>query len=168
MSNDLDRIAWDWGVRCFGIGHMSDLPLRALRMVEEAVETGQSLGLSRALLHLLVEEVYKRSRGETAQEIGGTVLTTRMLCWSIGSDPEELYLREIRRCLGKTPQEFAARNQYKIDVGLTAAPPTGNSDGSLGTGCLATVWHPGSARYYEAVILSTKTKADMEDEEAAG
>lgn len=122
MSHELDNIAWDWGVRCFGSNHMCNAPLRALRMVEEAVETGQALGLSRDQLHLLVDEVYKRPRGDVRQEIGGTFLTTRMLCRSIGVDPEWLYLTEIRRCLQKTPEEFAARNKYKLDVGLTAVP----------------------------------------------
>lgn len=94
MNRQLDQIAWDWGVRCFGAAHMANIPLRALRMIEEAVEAGQALGLNRAQLHLLVEEVYKRPSGDVEQEVGGGFVTMRMLCCALGADPEHLYLKE--------------------------------------------------------------------------
>jgi NTP pyrophosphatase (non-canonical NTP hydrolase) len=115
----LDCIAWDWGVRCFGVQHMSDTRIRALRMAEEAIELTQALELERELLHRLVDAVFSRPHGSVHQEAGGTLLTVRMLCVALNLDPEDVFLKEIRRCLSKSPEEFAKRNQEKIKLGLT-------------------------------------------------
>lgn len=133
----LDDIAYDWGVRCFGEEHMNDTKMRALRFLEEAVELCQALGLDRPTLHTLIHEVYARPAGDLKQEIGGTILTLRILIralrnWTADGPPplfdgspdmqaptlEALYLREVRRCLSKTTEHFSRRNLEKINLGL--------------------------------------------------
>lgn len=116
--NPLDRIAFDWGERCFGQNHMFNLQLRALRMLEEALEFCQAVEVKPELMRKQVEEVCSRPRGDHYQEMGGLILTTRMICVAMNWDPEELYLCEIRRCLSKDPKDFAKRNQEKLMLGL--------------------------------------------------
>lgn len=114
------RIATDWARRCFGSDHVSNLPMRALRTLEECTELAQSLGLERATAIQCVNTIYDRPVGEPQQEIGATLLTTVILCESMGLDPVEMLERELRRVLKKSPDHFAKRNQEKIDLGLDA------------------------------------------------
>jgi hypothetical protein len=114
----LQKLTWDWGIRCFGEGHMHNRRVRALRMVEEAVEAAQACELDPAVLHLLIDKVYGRPRGDLAQELGGVLLTTSVLATSINVSLEDLYFTELQRCLRYNPEHFANRNQQKISMGL--------------------------------------------------
>lgn len=117
MEN-LTEIAYDFGVRAFGSEHMNDPRIRGLRMVEEAVEAAQALGVERAEMHDLVNIVYDRPPGDVIQELGGTLLTTAVLCRIFGVSIEDVFLTEVRRVLNKSPDHFAKRNQEKMDLGL--------------------------------------------------
>ena len=125
MTN-LDEITHDWGVRAFGEDNMDDPRMRALRFVEEAVEAAQAAGVPESKLHTVISEVYKRPPGNIRQELGGCMLTLRMLiraCTKLvfvenAPTAEDLYVEEIRRVLSKSPEHYAKRNQEKIDLGL--------------------------------------------------
>lgn len=117
---DTVRIALDWAIRCFGREHVENLPIRALRVAEEAAELAQAAGVPKETMLDLVEIVYARSKGDAVQEIGGVLMTINVLCASISLDPDEVFLAELRRVLRKTPEHFAARNKEKIDLGLIA------------------------------------------------
>lgn len=112
----LTRIAWNWGVRCFGLGHMTDWTLRALRFGEESVEVMQSLGVTRDKAHQLVDMVYDRPVGEIERELGGSLVTLACLCHSRGESMEDLLEREIQRVLSKSPDHFRQRNQEKVEL----------------------------------------------------
>lgn len=116
----LTRIAHDWAVRCFGIEHVTNLPVRALRTLEETAELAQALGLSREQAHLCIDRVYDRPAGDPNQEVGGVMVTLNVLCESMRVDSEALFEQEVRRILKKSPDHFAKRNQVKIDMGLDA------------------------------------------------
>lgn len=116
----LITIAWEWGIRCFGVAHMQNKPIRALRAAEEVIELAQALRVPKSTMLLLVETVYKRPAGEPYQEIGGSLVTLFCLCRSMGIEPEEAFSVEVRRCLSKDPAHFRDRNQNKIDMGLDA------------------------------------------------
>jgi NTP pyrophosphatase (non-canonical NTP hydrolase) len=118
MANPLDQIARDWGVRCFGVTHMSNPKIRALRMLEEALELVQALDIAHGVVLTQVAEVFNRLPGKVRQELGGTILTLRMLCEALGLDAEEVYADELRRCLGKDPEHFRKRNEEKLRRGL--------------------------------------------------
>lgn len=118
--NDLAKIAWEWGVRCFGFQHMTNLKVRSLRCTEEVVELGQALGVPEDVVHKLVSTVYSRPPGEVRQEIGGSMVTLVCLCEALQIDPTEAFVTELRRCLAKDPAHFAKRNRDKIDLGLDA------------------------------------------------
>jgi NTP pyrophosphatase (non-canonical NTP hydrolase) len=114
----LSRIVWDWGVRCFGLAHMTNHEVRALRATEEMIELNQALGVDPAKLHLLIDIVYSRQRGTIHQEFGGVMVTLLVLAEGIEADIEICLEDEVHRILSKAPEHFAKRNQEKLDMGL--------------------------------------------------
>lgn len=116
----LARIAHDWAERCFGRDHVTNLQIRGIRSVEELVELCQALRIEKDTLHKVIDTVYARPVGDADQEIGGSLLTLFVLCEAMGKDPEELFEREVRRVLKKSPEHFAKRNAEKITLGLDA------------------------------------------------
>jgi hypothetical protein len=115
----LSRICWDWGVRCFGYEHMENRQVRALRAAEEMIELNQCLFVDKEKLHLLIDTVYDRPFGNPVQELGGIMVTTLVLTRTLGCDLSDCTELEIHRCLSKTPEHFAKRNQEKNELGLT-------------------------------------------------
>lgn len=119
----MQRLAWDWGIRCFGQEHMNSYSIRSLRMAEEAIEAAQACFVDPAVFHKLIDAVYARPIGSVDQELGGVVVTASVLCTAtgpVGQTLEDLFERELRRCLSKSPEHFAKRNREKLDLGLTA------------------------------------------------
>lgn len=119
----LSRIAYEWAARCFGTEHVTNLPIRSLRTVEEAIELCQALNVPKGAVLAAVDLVYSRPPGDPKQEIGGILLTTNIICESINTEPAALFERELRRVLRKPPAEMAKRNQDKINLGLDAGSP---------------------------------------------
>lgn len=116
ITKVLTRIAYDWAIRCFGLDHVTNFPVRALRNLEESAELAQALGVPRETAHLCIDQVYDRPVGNAEQEVGGVMVTLNILCESMGMDSEALYEQEVRRILKKSPEHFAKRNQEKIDI----------------------------------------------------
>lgn len=112
-------IALDWSIRSFGEAHVRDRKVRALRLAEEAVEFAQARQVPIEQMHLLIDTVYSRPVGDADQEIGGVFMTAIIAAAIEGLDPEECFLRELRRVLAKPSEHFAKRNQDKLDLGLT-------------------------------------------------
>jgi hypothetical protein len=98
---------------------MTNKQIRALRMVEEAIETAQAMGVSRKVMQHTLDHVYNRPVGDPIQEIGGVLLTTSVLCTAIGWGMTSVFAKELDRCLSLPPEKFAARNQEKINLGIT-------------------------------------------------
>lgn len=113
-------IALEWAVRSFGQDHVYNFPIRALRLVEEAVELAQAHGLPKEKVLELVEIVYSRPAGDPDQELGGVAMTATVLAAAHGHDLDAFFEVELRRVLAKPSKHFAQRNQDKIKLGLTA------------------------------------------------
>lgn len=113
-------VAHDWAVRSFGREHVENVPIRSLRVAEEAVELAQACGVPLEKMLDLVRIVYRRPVGKIEQEIGGVLMTINVLSAARGIDPDDAFLTELRRVLEKSPEHFAARNKEKVDLGLTA------------------------------------------------
>lgn len=113
------KTAHDWAVRSFGQEHVGDARVRAVRVVEEAIELAQSLGCCPASRSRPWDVVYAGELGKVEQEIGGTILTLAVLCEARGVSMLELFERELLRVLGKPPEHFAKRNANKLRQGLT-------------------------------------------------
>jgi NTP pyrophosphatase (non-canonical NTP hydrolase) len=118
MIRALTEIAWEWGCRCFGLDHMTNKNVRALRFAEEALELAQACGVSEEKALALVRMVYSRPAGDVRQEIGGSMVTLSVLARLLGYDVESAFSIEVRRCLTKDPAHFAQRNKEKIDLGM--------------------------------------------------
>jgi hypothetical protein len=116
----LHRLALDWAIRSFGAEHVSNLPIRSLRLAEESVELAQAYGVPRDKMLDLVNIVYDRPRGDPIQEIGGVMMTITVLCAANGIDPDDAFVIELRRVLEKPSAHFAQRNLDKVQLGLTA------------------------------------------------
>lgn len=114
------RIALDWAIRAFGAAHVYNMPIRALRCAEEAVELCQAYNVDKATMLRLVDTVYAREAGTPDQEIGGVLMTINVLCGAHDYNPDALFERELLRVLAKPVEHFTKRNQDKIDLGLTA------------------------------------------------
>lgn len=128
FGSPLAQLAYEWAIRCFGYDHVHDKTVRATRALEEMLELAQALGVPEEQAVKCAQVVYSRPKGDYAQEVGGVMLTTHVLCSGMHEDADELFLRELSRVLAKDPEAFAKRNQEKIDLGLT-----GNGDGMKGT-----------------------------------
>lgn len=65
---------------CFGPDVADDKNERVHRFFEEAVELAQACNCSAEDAHKLVDYVYKRPKGDVADEVGGTLTTLSALC----------------------------------------------------------------------------------------
>lgn len=86
-----------WIRRVIGDAALENPRERALRVVEEAVELGQSLDLDAAIVHRLVDYVYSRPVGEPSQEIAGTLVTVYGAAAALGVDADDALGRELVR-----------------------------------------------------------------------
>jgi hypothetical protein len=127
----LQRIGHDWAVRCFGAEHVSNVPERGLRSLEEQVELAQAVGVPEDLAHLCVTSVYARPPGDPQQEMGGVLHTAAIMCATMNWDADELHEREVRRVLNKPSKHFTDRNQAKFDLGLKVPAPGSASDEAM-------------------------------------
>jgi hypothetical protein len=119
MNQALQSIAWDWACRCFGHEHCWDKKVRGLRFAEEAVELAQAVGVDKAQVLKMVENVYGKAPGDEHQELGGVMMTLAVLGHRLGWDLDKCFEIELLRVLAKPPEHFTLRNQAKIDLGLT-------------------------------------------------
>jgi hypothetical protein len=111
--NKLARIAWNWGAACFGEEHMTDPKTRSLRLVEEAIELCQSVGVGEDLVRVVAADVYAKPRGEPIQELGGCFVTAGVMAFTLGSDPETVFEKEVTRCVLLPKEHFTDRNKTK-------------------------------------------------------
>jgi hypothetical protein len=120
--NDLDQlqiIATEWAIRCFGIEHVRTKRVRALRLIEEAIEYAQSVGTDAETIHKMVDTIYTQPAGDPIQELGGVMLTTLVAANGLNVMAYDLLFTELRRVLDKSPEHFAERNREKIRIGYT-------------------------------------------------
>lgn len=115
----LQALASSWAVLAFGKAHVTNSKIRALRLLEEAIELAQAEGVQRHMIDHCTEVVYSRPVGLANQEIGGVLMTAAVYCSCRGMDIEEVLKNELDRVLAKPLEKFAKRNQDKIDLGLT-------------------------------------------------
>lgn len=64
-----------WVRDAFGPETMEHLDERAARVLEEAVELAQTMGVTKTTANKIVEYVFSRPPGKWAQEIGGVGIT---------------------------------------------------------------------------------------------
>jgi NTP pyrophosphatase (non-canonical NTP hydrolase) len=90
-----------WVIACFGPKIARDKVERNHRFLEESIELVQSTGCTKEEALQLVDYVYGRPVGETAQEVGGVMNTLAALCTAHDIDMLEAGEIEIERCWTK-------------------------------------------------------------------
>lgn len=94
----------DWVNACFGAKIAKDVTERNHRFVEEALELVQTTGCTGQECHQLVDYVFDRPVGETAQEVGGVMTTLAALCNAIDQNMYDCAYLELERVWDKVEQ----------------------------------------------------------------
>lgn len=110
----------DWCAAAFGAEHQASVPQRGLRMLEEAIETYQSINGSPEAAHKLIDYIYAKEPGKLFQELGGLGITVLALAAAAGVSADAAETAELNRVLSKPPAWFHARNKAKNDAGFDA------------------------------------------------
>jgi len=97
MRRSLQQRVAAWMLDCFGPVIPFDKVERNHRFFEESAELVQSLGMTRADAHRLVDYVYDRPIGDPFQEIGGVNVTLLALCEANGMHNSFAADMEIQR-----------------------------------------------------------------------
>lgn len=84
LDNYQDEIA-KWVTHVFGRRQLVDVPLRAIRALEECAEANQSCYVPRDIAHRIIDQVYDKPREPVVgKEIGGSLFTMIALAESVG------------------------------------------------------------------------------------
>lgn len=108
----------DWCCEAFGYAHAIDLPQRGVRFLEESIELAQAVGVTREMVHALVDYIFNRPPGEVDQEVGGVSVTLLALCAAHGIYAEDAERKEVKRIFSLPIETFTARNKAKNDAGF--------------------------------------------------
>lgn len=98
---------------------------RTLRLVEEAIELAQALGIGESTLYKLIGYVYARAPGKPEQEIAGCQVTLYGAASALGVDVKEAFDKELVRINTPEVKERVRRRQAE----KRAATGTEKSDG---------------------------------------
>jgi hypothetical protein len=112
--------AYKWVTQTFGSDHANNLPQRALRFLEEAIELYQAVGASKNQAHKLIDYIFAKPAGVIEQELGGAGLTLLALAAAAGLDADSCEQQEFVRVLSKPAETWAKRNQQKNEAGFDA------------------------------------------------
>jgi NTP pyrophosphatase (non-canonical NTP hydrolase) len=95
---DFQEVVHDWVRHTFGEEIASNSQERALRVVEEACELAQAVGVrDEDQIHDLVASVFGRPAGQVAQELAGTLVTLSACAAAHQVDLEEAGVSELTR-----------------------------------------------------------------------
>lgn len=84
MLSAYQNAVFDWAKECFNEEILNDPIERGKRMVEEALELGQAVGLDKNHCLALVDYVFSRPKGDVGQEVAGVMVTTLVLSSVLG------------------------------------------------------------------------------------
>lgn len=107
----------NWCLLAFG-PDCGSVPHRGLRMLEEALETGQVAGVTKEKAMACLEYVYSRPVGDLKQELGGLGVTVLALAHAAHISADMAERDEVLRVLSKPLEHFKHRDRLKIEQGL--------------------------------------------------
>lgn len=109
---------FEWGKQAFGEINMISPQMRAIRLLEEAIEVYQAAGCDPNQAKLLVDYVFGRPSGTVTQELGGVGVCVLAMAECLGASADYLEEDECERLFSKPMEHFTKRNQAKIDAGF--------------------------------------------------
>lgn len=107
------KLILEWARNTFGPVAMNPVE-RGRRLLEEAAEVAQALGVPAAQALLIVERTNGRPTGDVDKEVGGLLVTVYAVCGLRGKNPQELLSAEVGRVLAKDPWEWRAKHAAKV------------------------------------------------------
>lgn len=114
--SDTQRNVVKWLETAFpGSSGNMDRRTRALRLLEEAVELAQAVGITRENAFRQVEHTFSRPVGEPHQELGGVLFTALAVAASLGLDAHQVVTNESERAWDRIP-EIREKNRSKVKV----------------------------------------------------
>lgn len=109
----------DWVRSTLGEKSLNNPLERCLRLMEEAAELSQAVGVNAETLHRLIDYVYARPKGKAPQEIAGCMVTICAAAFSLKVDLLAVTLKEIRRIHTSEVIARVRRRQHeKREAGL--------------------------------------------------
>jgi hypothetical protein len=126
------RRVGQWVRETFGSATMLWLDERAARVLEEAAELAQSLGVMKETADRVIGYVFSRPAGEPAQEAGGVGITLLACCEAMAVSADASEADELRRVLAKPAGHFERRQAEKRAAMHT--PAIRSNDGALADG----------------------------------
>lgn len=91
-----ERVA-TWVRSTLGEETLHDIPERAYRALEEAIELAQACGLGAASAHALVERVFAKPVGDPKKELAGCQVTLYAVAEALGAKLESEFEIEMVR-----------------------------------------------------------------------
>lgn len=110
-QSDFQDNCADWVKDTFGEEKAANVQQRSWRFLEEALELGQSVGISKEEAYQLVDYVFGRPIGEVSQELGGTMTTLAALSEALGLCMITAGQVELERCRVPEIQEKIRRKE---------------------------------------------------------
>lgn len=96
---DWPMLVDNWSRRVFQDRHSEITPrIRALRLLEEAIELAQSEGVTPDEVNILRDQVFEREPGEPGQELAGVLVCAAGVAATRGLSLASLFTTELRRC----------------------------------------------------------------------
>lgn len=118
--NGFQQLIGNWCALAFGDTCASNPQERGLRLLEEAIELGQSLEITKEQAHLLVDYVYGRPVGEVRQEISGVLITLFALTTAVGANAQDCIAEEYERISQpEFLEKIRAKHNSKVDAGVS-------------------------------------------------
>lgn len=106
-----------WVVRAFGTTAMPPKE-RALRVLEEATELAQALGVDCAQAQRVHDVVYSKPVGGPLQELGGAATTLLACAQSLHVNLSEIVERELARVESLPIERFRKRQELNVELGI--------------------------------------------------
>lgn len=119
VSTEQDTIAMmilNWAKSTFGPVAF-DPAERAARLLEEAAEVAQAMGVKPEVARAIVGRTYSRPVGEVDKEVGGVLVCAYSICALIGKSPAEALYEECNRVTGRDRSEWVAKHEEKVKDG---------------------------------------------------
>jgi len=112
-----------WVCSTFGKEVAMNVPERALRIAEEAIELAQACGLEATVLHRLVDYVFSRPVGEAEQEVAGCMVTLYSVASALGVDADTAFETELARIQRPEIVERCQRRQAEKRAAMLGCAP---------------------------------------------
>lgn len=117
VRSDRQQAALAWAYRVFGDA-ASDPRERALRLVEEAIEFGQAMGMTWIDVASIANRVYQSPPGSPMHELGQVGFTFEICAEHLGVDADTAIAVEWRRVQNVSDAEWERRHGLKRQQGI--------------------------------------------------